>query len=85
MGKNDLGFQKLIAENPQHQAIWEARLEAKSTIAEKRTERFIKHAEVNGGRMPVPLNYYGAHTGRFSGRDKINFKIYSVGLSYVNV
>lgn len=74
LGKNDLGFQKLIAENPQHQAIWEARLEAKSTIAEKRTERFIKHAEVNGGRMPVPLNYYGAHTGRFSGRDKINFQ-----------
>lgn len=74
LGKNDFEFQQLVAEHPEHQKVWEARLEAKSTIAEKRTERFIKHAEVNGGRMPVPLNYYGAHTGRFSGRDKINFQ-----------
>lgn len=74
LGKNDLGFQQLIANNPEHAAVWQARLEAKSTIAEKRTERFIRHAEVNNGRMPVPLNYYGAHTGRFSGRDKINFQ-----------
>ena len=74
LGKNDIAFQKLIADNPEHEAVWTARLEAKSTIAEKRTERFIRHAEVNGGRMPVPLNYYGAHTGRFSGRDKINFQ-----------
>lgn len=74
LGKNDLAFQKLIAEHPEHEPVWAARLEAKSTIAEKRTERFIRHAEVNGGRMPVPLNYYGAHTGRFSGRDKINFQ-----------
>lgn len=73
-GKNDLAFQELIAAHPEHDHIWQARLEAKSTIAEKRTERFIRHAEVNGGRMPVPLNYYGAHTGRFSGRDKINFQ-----------
>lgn len=74
LGKNDIGFQRLIANHPEHQNVWAARLEAKSTIAEKRTERFIKHAQVNGGRMPVPLNYYGAHTGRFSGRDKINFQ-----------
>lgn len=74
LGKNDLAFQQLIADHPEHSDVWEARLEAKSTIAEKRTERFIRHAEVNGGRMPVPLNYYGAHTGRFSGRDKINFQ-----------
>jgi len=74
LGKNDIDFQKLIADHPEHQAVWAGRLEAKSTIAEKRTERFIRHAEVNGGRMPVPLTYYGAHTGRFSGRDKINFQ-----------
>jgi DNA polymerase len=74
LGKNDLAFQQLIADHPEHDAVWQARLEAKSTIAEKRTERFIRHAEVNEGRMPVPLNYYGAHTGRFSGRDKINFQ-----------
>ena len=74
LGKNDIDFQKLIADHPEHQAVWTGRLEAKSTIAEKRTERFIRHAEVNGGRMPVPLTYYGAHTGRFSGRDKINFQ-----------
>jgi len=74
LGKNDIEFQQLIADHPEHQKVWEARLEAKSTIAEKRTERFIRHAEVNAGFMPVPLNYYGAHTGRFSGRDKMNFQ-----------
>mgnify|MGYP003324492486 CR=1 FL=1 len=74
LGKNDIGFQQLQQDHPEFKDVWAARLEVKSTIAEKRTERFIRHAEVNEGRMPVPLTYYGAHTGRFSGRDKINLQ-----------
>jgi DNA polymerase len=28
----------------------------------------------NGGNIPIPLKYYGAHTGRWSGTDKVNFQ-----------
>jgi len=28
----------------------------------------------NRGRIPIPLMYYGAHTGRWSGTDKVNFQ-----------
>ena len=44
----------------------------KSTLEETRTERFIGMAD--RGLMPVPLRYYGAHTGRWSGSDKINLQ-----------
>lgn len=41
------------------------RLGAKSTIEETRTEALLGVAE--RGRLPIMLNYCGAHTGRFSG------------------
>jgi DNA polymerase len=28
----------------------------------------------NKGALPIPLKYYGAHTGRWSGTDKVNFQ-----------
>jgi len=52
--------------------IVEARLGTKSTIEETRTQRFLGVAE--RGRIPIMLNYYGAHTGRFSGGDKLNLQ-----------
>jgi len=51
--------------------ILAARLGVKSTIAETRATRFLKIAE-DYGRLRVPLRYYGAHTGRYSGMQGIN-------------
>ena len=54
------------------QALVATRLGVKTTLEETRTEALI---EVAGrGRLPVMLNYYGAHTGRFSGGDKLNLQ-----------
>jgi len=44
----------------------------KSTLEETRTRNLI--AVSQRGRLPIMLNYYGAHTGRFSGGDKLNLR-----------
>ena len=45
-----------------------ARLGVKSTILETRIEAFLEAARATGGKLPVPLTYYGADTtGRWSG------------------
>ena len=71
--KSDEGF-KALAEHPDErvQAIVAARLGTKSTLEETRTERFISISK--RGRMPVPLRYYAAHTGRWGGDDKLNLQ-----------
>lgn len=71
--KSDSAFTDLL-EHPDLtvQALVAARLGVKSTLEETRTERFIGMAD--RGPMPVPLRYYGAHTGRWSGSDKINLQ-----------
>jgi DNA polymerase len=50
------------------------RLGTKSTIEESRIERFLDIAFRNEGLLPIPLKYYGAHTGRWAGLDKVNFQ-----------
>lgn len=71
--KTDKGFTDLL-EHPDErvQALAAARLGVKSTIEETRTESLIGVA--GRGRLPIMLNYYGAHTGRFSGGDKLNLQ-----------
>lgn len=71
--KTDQGFLALL-EHPDDRvrAAVEARLGTKSTIEETRTEAFIGIA--GRGPLPIMLNYYGAHTGRFSGGDKVNLQ-----------
>ena len=72
-GKTDKGFTDLL-EHPDErvQVAVSARLGVKSTIEETRTHNLIGVSE--RGRLPIMLNYYGAHTGRFSGGDKLNLQ-----------
>lgn len=71
LAKTDQGFKDLLEhENPEVQAICAARLGIKSTLEETRTKAFMEIAR--RGSFAVLLNYYGAHTGRASGGDKIN-------------
>jgi DNA polymerase len=78
--KSDADFVALL-EHPNEavQAIVAARLGAKSTLEETRTERFIsiaKRGPIMGAlrRAPIPLKYYAAHTGRWGGSDKVNLQ-----------
>lgn len=75
LAKKDEGFIALTEhENPVVQQLCAVRLGTKSTLEEKRIERFIEVSRRNRGSIPVPLKYYGAHTGRWSGVDKLNFQ-----------
>jgi DNA polymerase len=75
--KVDEGF-KALAEHDdlRVQAIIAARLGTKSTLEETRTQRFIEISErpYRNNLLPVPLQYYGARTGRWSATDKINLQ-----------
>ena len=71
--KTDEAFKELAEHpNPDVQALVAARLGNKTTLEETRTERFIDMA--TRGAFPVPLRYYGAHSGRWSGQDSINLQ-----------
>ena len=65
LAKNDALFQALLnSDNEDVALLCEARLAVKSTLERTRAQRFLDIA--SRGRLPVPLNYYGAHTGRWS-------------------
>lgn len=69
--KKDLGFLKLLEHEDQAVVeLVEARLGNKSSQAVTRVERFLELATRNP--MPIPLEYYAAHTGRWSGSDSLN-------------
>lgn len=73
LAKTDIGFIELSEhEDVFIQQLCAVRLGTKSTIEESRLERFIGIGERNKGYLPIPLKYYGAHTGRWSGMDSIN-------------
>lgn len=75
LAKNDEGFIELLeSDNPLVQQLCAVRLGTKSTIEESRIERFIGIGARNRGRLPIPLKYYGAHTGRWAGADAVNFQ-----------
>lgn len=50
----------------------EARLGTQSSLDQTRAIRFLGIS--TRGALPVPLAYYGAHTGRLAGTDKINLQ-----------
>lgn len=71
--KTDEAFKALEEhEDERVQALVAARLGNKTTLEETRTERFIGMAA--RGKFPVPLRYYGAHSGRWSGQDSVNLQ-----------
>ena len=78
--KSDKEFMELLEHDNEYvQALVAARVGAKSTLEETRTERFIaisKRGPIGGTlrRLPIPLKYYAAHTGRWGGSDKINLQ-----------
>ena len=76
--KSDAGFKALLMHPIDRVRVAaNARIGVKSTIEETRTKRLISIGE--RGALPIMLNYYGAHTGRFSGGDKINAQNFKRG------
>jgi DNA polymerase len=74
--KSDEEF-TLLLDHPDErvQAIVAARIGAKSTLEETRTERFIAIASHTDNHvLPIPLKYYAAHTGRWGGSDSVNLQ-----------
>ena len=75
LAKNDEGFIALTEhEDTFIQHLCAVRLGTKSTIEESRIKRFIDVGARNNNKLPIPLKYYGAHTGRWAGSDKVNFQ-----------
>jgi DNA polymerase len=71
--KTDEGLKALLDHpNINVQTLVAARLGLKSTQEETRTQRFMGIS--NRGRLPIPLRYYAAHTGRWGGDDKVNMQ-----------
>jgi hypothetical protein len=68
LAKTDLGFIELQEhDDPFVQELCAVRLGTKSTIEESRVERFIDIGARHKGWLPIPLKFYGAHTGSWSG------------------
>lgn len=73
LAKKDEGFIALLEHSlPVVQQLCTVRLGTKSTIEESRIIRFIEIGGRNKGWLPIPLKYYGAHTGRWAGLDAVN-------------
>ena len=75
LAKNDEGCLALTEHEDEFvQHLCAVRLGTMSTLEESRIQRFIDVGKRNKGRLPIPLKYYGAHTGRWAGSDKVNFQ-----------
>ncbi|RDE25164.1 hypothetical protein DV711_06300 [Motiliproteus coralliicola] len=74
LGQKDWDYQKLVASHPEHATLWAARKNAKSNIQLSRARWVQAVAQWWGGQLPVPLNYYGADTSRWSGGEKLNLQ-----------
>lgn len=76
--KTDVAFMELLGhDNEVVRELVAARLKLASNMEETRLARLLSIARLDFGGdslLPVPLLYYGAHTGRFSGLDKINLQ-----------
>jgi len=65
LAKNDALFQQLLNSPVEEvRLLCEARLKVKSTTERTRATRFYEISQ--RGKLPVPLSYYGAQTGRWT-------------------
>jgi DNA polymerase len=72
--KTDLDFIELgNSPDKKIRRLVAGRLAAKSTIGESRAIRFLE-AGAEKKKLPVYLRYFGAHTGRWSGGNKMNLQ-----------
>lgn len=74
LSKADREFIDLQLNRPDLEHVWVARKMATSNIAETRAERILRHSELLGGKLAIPIGYYAAHTGRYGGTNKINMQ-----------
>lgn len=74
LGKTDPEYVKFQQEHQELQPLFDARETVKSTIATSRAARLKDTANLLplNGFIPFPLNYHKAHTGRYSGSEKLN-------------
>lgn len=74
LSKDDVGFQELLAHPDEIVGeLCRARVAVKSWPTHiKRIKSMTAQAMASFGQMRVPLHYYGCHTGRPSGAEKIN-------------
>lgn len=72
LGKTDIGFQHMMAENRDLKILWDGRISSKSNQAATRAATMISASDHLDGRLPIPLKYGAAHTGRFGGGQKLN-------------
>ena len=74
LAKDDEALKGLrLHRNPRVRNLIKARQAIKSwPLHVKRIRAMTAQATAAGGRLPNPLNYYGAHTGRWSGGEGIN-------------
>lgn len=73
--KDDVAFKQLLAHPTEKvRDLVAAKITFSSSIDESRTKALIELCDIMHGALPVPLVYYGAHTGRLSGDHGINLQ-----------